>query len=417
MLAPHSDIRPWLRVLSLWLSLAVGWGSVARAQAKPRVTIVVAADAEQTVAVLEVLQDRLAPVGVRVVSARAAAIDVDAALRADPGTDAAVTRVWIDLTDSEHARLYLTDRSWERVLVRAFARTSRSDEVLREELGLIVLNAVETLLAGASVGAPREQVRAELGLAATPPSPKPQPKPQPKPLPEPLPPSPPSPPPAPLPPSPSSPPPGWPIIGPPAPANTESTWRIGGALVYEAQGYAEEQVLVHGPGLSFAVDMPAIALAPGGMFDFQYRIPYEQAGEQAGFRLQSLAFRLQAHMHVLRHPAVTLRLHGGLAAEALFLRPFLVEGAEAVLAPSRTRVAPIARLGLTIQLRLFGATSLRLGFSGDVDIIGTRYVIQRGNDLIPLVEPLRIRPSLTVGIATTFAGPHLFPVADDPFDP
>jgi hypothetical protein len=183
------------------------------------------------------------------------------------------------------------------------------------------------------------------------------------------------------------------------------------------QGYAEQQVLVHGPGASLSVDAPATFLAPGGMLDVQYRIPYEETGDEAGFRLQSLAGRLQAYLHALRHPVVALRVHGGFAAEVLFLDPFLVQAGEAVLAASRVRVAPIARFGLLAQVRLFSETSLRLGFSGDVDIIGTRYVIQRGEELVPLVEPLRVRPSLTVGIATTFAGGNLFPSARDPFDP
>jgi hypothetical protein len=50
-----------------------------------------------------------------------------------------------------------------------------------------------------------------------------------------------------------------------------------------------------------------------------------------------------------------------------------------------------------------------LAFAGDVDIIGTRYVIERGEERIVIVEPLRFRPSFQIGIATSFAGDSLFP--------
>lgn len=367
------------------------------------VTIVVAADAEGMARLMDVLEERLAPLGVTIAKTRVATVDVDAALRPDPAAAPALARIWIDLTAQALGRVYLTDGAWARVLVRKLDRTG-SEEVVREEIGLIVLTAVETLQAGHEVGAPRDEVRVELGLSVEPP-PAPPPSP-PKPA---KPAKPPPPPPAtPVPPMPPE---------PPDATDPDGPWRLGGVLLYEMQGYAEQQVLVHGPGASLTFDLPGVALAPGAMFDVQYRVPYEEQGDEAGFRLESLALRLQGHFHALRHPAVAVRIHGGFAAETLFLAPFLVQEGAAELAASRVRVAPIARVGFLVQLRLFGETSLRLGLSGDVDIIGTRYSIQRGNEIVPLVEPLRVRPSLTVGIATTFAGAHLFPPADDPFDP
>jgi hypothetical protein len=376
--------------------LVIASSSAAQAEEARRVPVVLVATESEAQALQAVLSELLGGLGTTMETSRVEELDVGAALRRDDQALEAVARVWIDLSADDEATLLLADGQLERVLIRRVTRVDRSDELVREELGLIVVTAVETLLAGTAVGAPREEVRAELGLE---PDAEPSPPPEPAPAPDPAP--------APVPEAPAT-----PVPEPAAKPGRE--WRVGGAMFYEAQGYAAEEVIVHGPGLSIELDGPKLPLAPGLSFGAQYRIPFERVGEDAGFRLQSLALRLHAYIHLLRQEQFLLRLYGGGAAEILFLEPFLVEGREATLQASRTRVGPMARVALSTQLRLFGDTSLRVDLAADIDIVGTRYVIQRGEELIPLVEPLRVRPSLSIGLATSFAGATLFPRTDLP---
>ncbi len=375
----------WLLVLLLVL-LAAPLG------ASDRVELHIAGAPSRRDAVDVVIRERLHPRQIAVETHAAEWIDVERALRRDAAAAPALARVYLILGD-DGAELYLVDGGVERVLSRRVARSAAGeagDELLREELGLIVLTAIETLQAGGAVGEARDDVRRRLGLNATVvPAPAPAPPPAPS--------SPPASPPAPPPQPPPAPP------APPAPA-----LRLGGALFYEGQGYASEQVVVHGPALGLRLDLRRVWPSPGLAFEAHYRLPYEQRGDEAGFELQSLSLRLLAHAELVQTPMIALALHGGVAVDTLFIDPFLVIASRAVASDARARVSPLPRFGPSLRLRLFGDTSLALGFYLDVDAIGTRYVIQRGSELVPLVEPLRVRPSFRIGLETTLFGADMF---------
>jgi hypothetical protein len=357
----------------------------AHAQPAERVIVTVAASDAESAHLEEVLRELLGRLGVELTVERRPTIDASAALTPDPKAEPALSRAWVDMRVAGTRRVIVVDSGWERALVRVIVQGARSDEVVREEIAHVIHSASEALLAGAQVGEPREEVRRQLGLQKRAPSPAPVPPPAPpnRPL---------------LPPFPP----------PEPPAEAPTPWRVGAGLYYEGQGYAERQPVVHGPGLALEVDAPEWTLGPGLELTAQYRIPFEVEGDVAAVRLQSAVLRLFARLSVFRSELIVLQVAAGAGVDVIHLEPRIIEGADARAEPARTRVAPLIRPALHARVRLFGDTALWIALSGDVDIIGVRYVIRRGSEDIPLVEPLRFRPALSLGISTSLAGGDLF---------
>ncbi|HHH27227.1 MAG TPA: hypothetical protein ENK57_02605 [Polyangiaceae bacterium] len=350
----------------------------------------IAATSEQVAALTAVLEARLEPLVLEVTAVEA--VDPAAALSAPPTED--VARVWITLDDGGATAIVLSGDG-ARGMVRQLPREGASDEVLREELALVIGTAVDTLRRDAASLASSAALREELGL-----SPEPEPPPEPAPSVEPPPPAPPEPSPiASLPPLP-------PVVRTPPPVEP-TRWRLAGMAFYEVQGFAAGQIIAHGPGLSLGLGGPPLTLGPRFELSGQYRLPAAAENDVAGLRLHSGAFRLTTQLTVVRSSRVLLRVLGGAGLDLLVIEPFLVD-ARAELMPRRVRIAPALRFGLDVPVRLAGEVSLRIGAGMDVDAIGTRYVIQDGDALVPLLDPLRIRPLLSLGVDTTFVGHPAF---------
>ena len=375
-----------MRLCALLVALIALGAPVARAQPPPHRAVVVtlAAPDEEATRLDEVLRELLGRLEVELSLARVERIDVRAALTPDKKADPALGRAWVDFREGGDARVILVDGRWERAILRVVERGERSNEVMREEIALLIHSASETLLAGEPLGAPSAEVRRELGLE------QPQPRPPPpKPIPRPATPL--------IAPEPVTP----PLAPPPA-------WRVGAGLYYEGQGYAAEQVIVHGPGLAVDVDAPDWTLGPGLELTAQYRIPFEVESEVAKVRLQGAVLRFLARLTLWRAEQIALQAAVGAGIDVLHIEPSVNEGVSARAEPERTRIAPLIRPAVAARVRLFGDTALWLGFAGDIDLIGVRYVVRRPDGDIPLVDPLRFRPSLIVGVSTTLAGGDLF---------
>ena len=388
-----ASVRAKLVVALAALCLLLGLVLVAfPSHAAETVQLRIAATAEQVGALTDVLAARLDPLALDVTPIDA--VDPAAALAAPPTVD--VARVWVTL-DDDGATVILMSGDGARGVVRRLPRDGASDEVLREELTLVVGAAVDTLRRDDEALASAASVRKELGLDPDELEP-------PAPVVEPLPPSPPAPP----PPVPSlivELPPLPPVVRTPPPA--DSSWRLAGMAFYEVQGFAAGQVVAHGPGLAVGVGGPPLTLGPRFELSGQYRLPASAENDVAGLRLHSGAFRLTTQLTVWRTSSVLFRLLGGAGLDLLVIEPFLID-TRAALLPSRARIAPAVRFGLDVPVRLAGELSLRIIAGMDVDVIGTRYVIQDGDALVPLLDPLRIRPLLALGVDTTFAGHPAF---------
>jgi hypothetical protein len=354
------------------------------ARAEDVVTAAMAGPPERVQPCDALLGELLGKLGVRLRSGAVESIAIERVLEPDPHAAPALARVWIDLRGAASAHVYLVDGRWDRVLVRTIAAEGRSDEVVREEIGHVVVTAVETLQAGASVGRPRTEVRAEL-------------KPPPPPAPSPQAPAP-SPPPA-------APAPVVPLPEPPAPP----PWRFGGLAFYEGQGYAAEQVIIHGPGLGLEIGAPAWTLGPAFQLSFQYRLPFEVQGDAAGVRLQALVLRALVLFEVVHAGPFELQLGAGSGIDVVYIEPLEAEGAPAVAESARARVAPLIRPAAQMRIGIVGDTALLAVLGGDVDLIGTRFVVRTPAEDVPVLEPLRFRPLIALGLSTTLAGAPLFP--------
>lgn len=374
-------------MLRLWVALfasVILLCSATLVRAAGPAVMVRMAGADAEVAALDAtLTDLLGRVEVEPRLERVAAVDARRALTPEHGAKEALGRAWIDLRDPNHALVLIVDGKWDRALLRKLSRVGKSEEVVREEVGHIVVTAIETLLAGAEIGAPRAEAERALGLPSAPP------------------PAPVAPPPTPAPPL------MTPAEAPVEAAATSAGWRLGVGAFYEGEGYATEQVIIHGPGALIEIEALGVTLSPGVELTGQYRLPFERVGDEAGFRLQSGALRLQARIRPLTHSVVALHMGAGAGVDLLRIEPRLIGGATE-LTEARTRAAPIVRATLALRLRLFADVALSLNAGADVDIVGTRYVVVRDGVTEPLLEPLRVRPWLQLGLAATVAGGALF---------
>jgi hypothetical protein len=371
-----------LRAGCALLALAL-WVCAASARADDVVTAAMAGPPERVQPCDALLAELLGGRKVRLRSGAVESIDLAHVLEPDPHAAAALARLWVDLRDAARAHVYLVDARWERVLVRDVDAAGRSDEVVREEIGHIVLAAVETLQSGAVLGRPRAEVRAEL----VPPPPPPPPSPAP-PAPEPL----------------HLPPPLVPLPEPPAPPG----WRLGGIGFYEGEGYAAEQVIIHGPGLGLEIGAPGWTLAPSFQLSFQYRLPFEVEADDAGVRLQAAVLRSIVYLELLRQAPVELQAGVGAGIDIVYIEPLEVDGGLAVAEDARARVAPAIRPALQMRIGVVGDTSLLLVLGGDIDVVGTRFIVRTAAGDVPVLEPLRFRPVIGLGLSTTLAGAALF---------
>ncbi len=375
-----------LRRLELVI-LVVTWSFVAEpAQADERVSLTTDAAAEEAQALSVAIAATVAPAAVELT--KVDRVRPEQVMAAPPSD--VLAQIWV-AWGRDGALVVLLSGGGERGVARRLPRDGASDEVLREEIALVVGAAVDTLRVDARSLVARDTIREALGVA--PPLPPPSPEPSPVPTP-----------------SPTEPTPEPPPTIAPRPAPTQAvppSWRLSGGGFYEGQGFAADELVVHGPGLALGIGGPALALSPKLEFLAQYRFPAVAEGPDAGLKLHSGAFRMLVELAPFRTSRVGFGLLGGLGVDVLRIEPFLVDQRTTLL-PARTRVAPLFRFGLGLSVRVIGETSVRLGAGADVDVIGPRYVVQDGETLLPILDPLRLRPSILVGLDTTLAGRAFF---------
>ena len=95
----------------------------------------------------------------------------------------------------------------------------------------------------------------------------------------------------------------------------------------------------------------------------------------AKVRLQGAVLRLLARLTMWRAEQIALQAAVGAGIDVLHIEPSVNEGVSARAEPERTRIAPLIRPAVAARVRLFGDTALWLGFAGDIDLIGVRYVV------------------------------------------
>ena len=255
-----------LRVVFLVVAISALVPWLARAQSQRvhvRIALSVHQQAAERDALLRVLPELMQRLAVELV--------------VDPATDAQLLRndgspylatCLVDLRAADEAVLYVHDPARDRILERRVARTKGGEELVREELGHMLLAAVEALLAGATVGAPSAEVHVPEAQAPPPMPPPEAPPPQTRETTEPEPPA-------------------------DDPAPVSHGWAVRTALLYEVAALGDAPGVSHGPELALAIRSP-LPLQLGALLSAQYRFPFELEPDPVGMRSQTVALRALA---------------------------------------------------------------------------------------------------------------------------
>jgi hypothetical protein len=358
------------QLLGIVIGCALTAFSLRVARAEPaRMQLSIAAEPEESAALELVVRELMQRLLVEVVL--------------DPSGDGYVARCTIDMRDPKEAVLYVHDPARDRLLVRRVARAPGSEELVREQLGHMMLVAVEALLAGATVGQPSIEVigrplrpfESALDHAREPPPAKE---------------------PAPDPPPPVQ---AEPEHGQAEPREPRPTWALRGALLYEVAALGHEPGVAHGPALALAVGSP-LPLALGGLVSAQYRFPLEVEPDPVGMSTQTVALRALATIESFVHRRLAFRLGLGGGADIARLTPELAASADVRATEARTLTLAVARALAGIDWRVTRMLSLWVALAADIDLDRSQYVLlgEDGQETT-VAEPWRVRPALMIGAA------------------
>ena len=354
----------------------------AESDRQPAILLTVAAEpaeAEQMAAVARELLGRLA---MQVVLRQVERVDLRE-LRQPPMREPAYfARVWIGLGKTGRARLYLEQAARDRVLVRDVANDAHNAELVREELGHILQTALEGLKAGEEIGAPRgealEQVDAVVAAA-----------------------------------SPSSPTAelrgrgsevgGQSAVGlrgekgAEAPRTSRrSRWHFGPR--YELVWLGDGGRFEDGPGAVLGALLPGsqrFGLEVGGFF----RRPMKVEANPVGARLQSLTFAALVTFDAWQGERARFRLGAGVEADFVRVSPFVSAERDVKLARSRWLKLALGRLALTYAHDVGNFMAVEVTLGAELDVNGTRYIVQRDAGAANVLAPWPIRPLLSLGAA------------------
>jgi hypothetical protein len=319
----------------------------------------VAAPAGETDRLEAVARELLARLNVQIEVRRVPRIDVAELERALAPGERYFARVWISLSPSGRARLYLEHGASDRVLVREVAGDASNPELAREELGHILQTAVDGLKAGEEVGEPRSEalkdVPAEDARGAREPA------------------------------APERPP-----VAAKAQAASSQPLRFGPR--YELSWLGDGARFEDGPGAVFALRLPI-----GFEVSALYRRPVKVGGTPVGVRLQTLSARALATMQAWRGEHSSLRLGAGAGADLVRVSPWGEPGGNVELSDGTWRKLALARLQGTYALRAFGFMELELTAGVDLDANDTRYVFRRGSVEQTVLDPWPVRPFVSLG--------------------
>lgn len=341
--------------------LALAPAMAAAAERSNTLLLTVAAPAPEAERLEAVTRELLARLSMDVEMRRVVRIDVREMRQALGPAQEYFARVWIALPSPGRARLYLEHGASDRVLVREVTGDANNPELVREELGHILQTAVEGLKAGEEVGAPRSDALKEVAAedaATEPPAEKPVPERAAKPL---------------------------PVKEPKRPGLLRFGPRY--ELSWLGDGHFED-----GPGAVLQIALPV-----GVEFSAYYRRPLNVAGEPVGVRLQTWSLRSLLTMQVWSAERSGIRLGAGGGADLVQVSPVADRGETAELNSASRRKLALVRLQGSYAQRAFSFLDLELVLGLDLDFNGTRYVFQRASGEQRVLDPLPVRPFLSLG--------------------
>jgi len=326
--------------------------SPARAWADERsnlLRLTVAAPAEESARLEAVTRELLEPFDVTLEVRRVPRIDL-AELRRAPER-ACFARVWIALSATGSAKLYLEHGASDRLLLRDVPGDPNNPELVREELGHILQAAVEGLKAGEQVGEPRREALAQVA---------PEPPPRSAPHPEPR--------------------------APRRAAPRRPLW--GGGARYEGRWWGDRVRFEDGPGVVLA-----LTTRLGAEASIYYRRPLRVKQDPVGARFESISLRALVTYELLEG----LRLGAGSGSDFVRVTPSAGAAGSFTLTEPASRRLLLGRVQLTYSHPVRSWLQLQLSAGADVDASGTRYVLERSAGEVTITEPSPLRPFISLG--------------------
>jgi hypothetical protein len=269
-------------------------------------------------------------------------------------------RVWIALSPSGGARLYLEHGASDRILLREVLGDVKNPELAREELGHILQTAIDGLKAGEAVGAPRSDALKEVPAEDA----------------------------------------VEPAQEPVAPNRPDRAVRTRAAPSqplrfgprYELSWLGDGARFEDGPGAAFAVRLPV-----GFELAAYYRRPLKVEGTPVGVRLQTLSARALVTMQAWRGEQAGIRVGAGVGADLVRVSPWGEPGRNVALSRGTWRKLAVARLAAGYARRVFSFMELELTAGADLDANDTRYVFQQGSGELRVLDPWPVRPFVSLG--------------------
>ena len=352
--APSPARRERVSLLLLLVGAIAALPRAGAAEEREPINAVLAGDPAAIEKVLAVLRSTLDRQGVDLVAVSADRIDPLDVARCplDRSSTGPVAHLWLDLIASPPV-MYLLDVRSGLVYVRPLAVHPDPDVVELELIRLVVDSSVEAILKGRALGVSRDEFERSL----TPP-----------PVTTPAPPPPPPPPPA------TSPRPRWAITA-----------------GYSATMLSTDSV-AHGPELGAERRWPRLRLA----VNLLQQLPRTVTRDEVDMRLLSSGIRVS----VAFPTAITSRLSAsfglGLGVDATHLTP-TGTGAR----PASWATDPLV-VGLATLERAFGAVLVSVRIGVDLDLLATRYLVDRSDGTSVLWTPWRWRPFVALRLGFAF---------------
>jgi hypothetical protein len=372
-------LGPFVRSLIL---ATLGFGEPPNEPAAPeqvpvRVSLVL--DENQAPLLGALLEEYLGTLGAPIVLARTDALDLATIL--GPGDEApapALARIWIR-PQGERVSIFIADPAWTRIYIRHLELPNGLDEVAREEVAMLVMVNVESLLAGGTIGVHASEAADMLGVELEPPpEPEPAPEPEPEPAPEPEP------------------------VTMPVPelrsAKLTPSWTLGGGvgLGYGAQLWAVDAAPQHGPKVDGRLAFhPSRRRSPIGLLglSFGWYVPARVRGEAFDLILHGFTVHVEGGVAVVMGRRAWFRPQLGLGVELLHERS-VAELLTAEPMPPAWRPVPAGGASVMFEVGLVDHVRIAFGPTLAVRPVALSYRVGDTDEVV--FQPWTVRPGFTI---------------------
>jgi hypothetical protein len=340
-------------------------GAAARAR---RIQVLIAAEPDQRERFARVVHELMARLSVAVELTAIERVELAVVLADRPAQPPYLARCYVDLRKRERALLFVHDPARDRILERRIERAPGDDELAREQLGHMLLAAIEGLLSGATLGAPRSEIVAALPAADQPPRAEQEAEPEPD------------------------------LEPPPEPGRGE--WSLRGGLLYEVAALGHGPGLAHGPALAVLIRSP-LSRQLGMLLGALYRWPFDVEGDgnPVGMRVHAVGLRALATLETPLGARMVLRAGVGGGADVARIAPESRAAGTVRASAARTLTLAVARALLAADFRLSPQLALWVALSADLDLDRAQYVLVRSDGSeAELSAPWRLRPALSIGL-------------------